>query len=270
MSGHGSGWQEVGDRVFRFRYASFDLNVGAVLGEDEVLVVDTRSWVAEAIELLADLRGLTRLPCRQVVNTHWHFDHCFGNATLRPAAIWGHERCVQRLRRDGEPWRSQLMGAYPDVAEELAAVVLDPPDRPVGDAGTDLQVGGRRVELRFCGRGHTDNDLVVVVPDAGVVFAGDLVEEGAPPAYGDDAFPLEWPTTLDRLLALAPPIVVPGHGDVVDHGFVRGQRDQLAAMAALCRRVGAAELGAEEAVRAAPFPERFARDALARAADTAG
>ena len=137
--------------MFRFRYASFDLNVGAVLGEDEVLVVDTRSWVAEAIELLADLRGLTRLPCRQVVNTHWHFDHCFGNATLRPAAIWGHERCVQRLRRDGEPWRSQLMGAYPDVAEELAAVVLDPPDRPVGDAGTDLQVGGRRVELRFCG-----------------------------------------------------------------------------------------------------------------------
>ena len=48
MSGHGSGWQEVGDRVFRFRYRSMDLNGGAVLGEDEVLVVDTRSWVAEA------------------------------------------------------------------------------------------------------------------------------------------------------------------------------------------------------------------------------
>ena len=62
MSGHGSGWQEVGDRVFRFRYRSFDLNVGAVVGDDEVLVVDTRSWVAEATELLADLRRLTR--CR--------------------------------------------------------------------------------------------------------------------------------------------------------------------------------------------------------------
>ena len=268
MSGHNSGWQEVGDRVFRMRYRSFDLNVGAVLGDDEVLVVDTRSWVAEATELLADLRGLTRLPWRQAVNTHWHFDHCFGNATLRPAAIWGHERCAEQLRREGEDRRRKLMAAHPEVADELAGVVLDPPDRPVGDGGIDLQVGGRRVELRFCGRGHTDNDLVVVVPDAGVVFCGDLVEEGAPPLYGDDAFPLEWPATLDRLLALAPPVVVPGHGDVVGHGFVRGQRDQLAAMAALCRQVAAGELGADEAVRAAPFAEAFARDALERAAAT--
>ena len=103
MSGHGAGWQEVGDRVFRFRYRSMDLNVGAVLGEDEVLVVDTRSWAAEAEELLADLRALTRLPCRQVVNTHWHFDHCYGNATLRPAAIWGHERGAARRRRGRGP-----------------------------------------------------------------------------------------------------------------------------------------------------------------------
>jgi glyoxylase-like metal-dependent hydrolase (beta-lactamase superfamily II) len=266
VSGHGGGWQEVGDRVFRFRYRSFDLNVGVVVGEDEALVIDTRSWVAEAEELVADLRGLTSLPCRQVVNTQWHFDHCFGNATLRPAAIWGHERAVERLRRDGEERRRKLMAGHPEAAEELAAVVLDPPDRPVGDAGIDLQVGGRPVELRFCGRGHTDNDLVVVVPDAGVVFAGDLVEEGAPPVYGDDAFPLEWPATIDRLLSLAPPVVVPGHGGVVDRGFVRGQREELTAMAALCRRVAAGELSTDEALRAAPFPEDFARDALARTA----
>jgi glyoxylase-like metal-dependent hydrolase (beta-lactamase superfamily II) len=263
VSGHGGGWQEVGDRVYRFRYRSLDLNVGAVLGEAEVLVIDTRSFAAEAAELLDDLRGLTRLPCRQVVNTHWHYDHCFGNATLRPAAVWGHARCVQRLRDDGEERRRELMEGNPELAEEFAAVVLDPPDRPVGDAGTDLQVGGRRVELRWCGRGHTDNDLVVVVPDAGVVFAGDLVEEGAPPMYGRDAFPLEWPATLDRLLTLAPPTVVPGHGDMVGHGFVRAQREELAAMAALCRRVAAGELAADAAVAAAPFPETFARQALA-------
>ena len=267
MSGHGAGWQEVGDRVYRMRYRSLDLNVGAVLGEDEVLVVDTRSWVAEATELLADLAALTRLPCRQVVNTHWHFDHCYGNATLRPAAIWGHRRCVERLVRDGEARRRRLMDDNPEVAEALAEVVLDPPDRPVGDAGADLEVGGRRVELHWCGRGHTDNDLVVVVPDAGVVFAGDLVEEGAPPQFGD-AYPLEWPATLDRLLALAPPMVVPGHGDVVGHGFVRGQRDELAAMAGLCRRVAAGELPAAEAAGQAPFPEAFARAALERATAT--
>jgi glyoxylase-like metal-dependent hydrolase (beta-lactamase superfamily II) len=263
LSGHGGGWQEVGDRVFRFRYRALDLNVGAVLGDGEVLVVDTRSWAAEAEELLADLAALTPFPCRQVVNTHAHFDHCYGNATLRPAAVWGHERCIQHLRTDGEERRRALMRAHPEHAEELASVVLDPPDRPVADTGADLEVGGRRVELRFCGRGHTDNDLVVIVPDAGVLFAGDLVEEGAPPVYGD-AFPLEWPATIDRLLGLAPPTVVPGHGDVVGHDFVRGQREELAVMAALCRRVAAGELTADAAVAAAPFPEPFAREALAR------
>jgi glyoxylase-like metal-dependent hydrolase (beta-lactamase superfamily II) len=265
MSAHGGGWQEVGEGVFRFRYASLDLNVGAVLGDDEVLVVDTRSFAAEAAELLDDLRDLTRLPCRQVVNTHWHFDHCYGNATLRPAAIWGHRRCIEQLRTRDQARRRATMDDYPEMAAELAAVVVDPPDRPVDDAGADLEVGGRRVQLRFFGRGHTDNDLVVVVPDAAVVFCGDLVEEGAPPVYGDDAFPLEWPGTLDRLLAAAPPVLVPGHGDVVGHGFVRGQREQLAAMAELCRRVAAGDLPAAAAVRAAPFPEATAREALARA-----
>ena len=266
----GRGWQEVGDRVYRMRYRSLDLNVGVVVGDDEVLVVDTRSFAAEAAELLADLRRLTTLPCRQVVNTHAHFDHCFGNATLRPAAIWGHERCAAHLRSGADRERAHLLRWLPEAAGELDGVVLDPPDRLVGDAGAELEVGGRRVELRFCGRGHTDNDLLVVVPDAGVVFGGDLVEEGAPPVYGGDAFPLEWPATLDRLLAAAPPTVVPGHGDVVGHRFVRGLPDQLAAMAELCRRVAAGDLPPGEAVRAAPFPGEVARDALARAAVTAG
>jgi glyoxylase-like metal-dependent hydrolase (beta-lactamase superfamily II) len=263
VSGPG-GWQEVGDRVYRRRYASFDLNVGVVVGDDQVLVVDTRSHAAEAARLLADLRALTPLPCRSVVNTHAHFDHCFGNATLRPAAVWGHERCAAHLRARVAQERAHLLRWLPEAAGELE---LDPPDRTVGDAGADLGVGGRRVELRFLGRGHTDHDLVVVVPDAGVVFGGDLVEEGGPPVYGTDAFPLQWPATLDRLLALAPPTVVPGHGDVVDHGFVAGQRDELAAMAALCRRVAAGELPAEEAVRAAPFPAETAREALALSGD---
>jgi glyoxylase-like metal-dependent hydrolase (beta-lactamase superfamily II) len=267
VSAHGGGWQEVGERVFRFRYRSLDLNVGAVLGDGEVLVVDTRCGPAKAGELLADLRALTRLPCRQAVNTHAHFDHCFGNATLRPAAIWGHRRCIGELRAHGEEQRQAAMRSVPELAGELAAARIDPPDRAVADAGATLLVGGRPVELRFCGRGHTDNDLVVLVPDAGVAFAGDLVEEGAPPSFGD-AFPLAWPATVGRLLDLAAPTVVPGHGDVVDSDFVRRQRAELAAMADLCATVAAGDLPAAEALRRAPFPEDHAREALQRAAVT--
>ena len=256
-------WQEVGDRVYRRRYRSFDLNVGAVVGDDQVLVIDTRGWRAQAEELRRDLRLLSPFPWRQIVNTHAHFDHCFGNELFGEAAIWGHERCAENLRTRGEEQRANMIAGMPDVADDLAEVEIVPPDNLVSERAT-LLVGGRDVELRYLGRGHTDNDLVVLVPDAGVVFAGDIVEEGAPPSYGD-AWPLEWPVTVDRLLAIAPATVVPGHGDVVDLAFVRRQRGELAEMAELCRQVARAELAPEAAIARAPFAEREARLALERA-----
>ena len=99
-----------------------------------------------------------------------------------------------------------------------------------------LDVGGRAVSLRHLGRGHTGADLVVAVDD--VVFAGDLVEEGAPPAM-DDAFPLEWAATLTALLGLVRGPVVPGHGAVVDAAFVAAQRDELARLARWLTEPGA-------------------------------
>jgi hypothetical protein len=104
---------------------------------------------------------------------------------------------------------------------------LDLPDHLVDDAAV-LDVGGRPVTLRHLGRGHTDADLVVAVDD--VLFAGDLVEEGAPPAM-EDAFPLEWPATMTALHELVRGPVVPGHGAVVDAAFVAAQRDELAQLA---------------------------------------
>ncbi|OMQ14135.1 MBL fold metallo-hydrolase, partial [Modestobacter sp. VKM Ac-2676] len=124
---------------------------------------------------------------------------------------------VADLRTAGDP-----------AAELVATAPLDPPDHLV-DGSAVLDVGGRPVTLAHLGRGHTDGDLVVAVDD--VVFAGDLVEEGAPPAM-EDAFPLEWPGTLTALLDLVRGPVVPGHGAVVDAGFVRAQRDDLARLAA--------------------------------------
>ncbi|HEX9342349.1 MAG TPA: MBL fold metallo-hydrolase [Actinomycetota bacterium] len=259
-------WQEGGERVYRCRYQSFDLNIGVVVGEGEVLVIDTRSWRAEGEQLREDLRRLTPLPCRQVVNTHMHFDHSFGNASFRGAAIWGHPRCAELLRTRGEEQRAQALAwaDQDDAVAEIRATEIVPPDR-LAAGETVLSVGGRAVELRHLGRGHTDNDLVVVVPDAGVLFAGDLVEEGAPPLF-EDAFPLEWPGTVERLLAIAPPVIVPGHGDVVAPEFARRQRDELAEIASLCRQLLSGELSFDEALRRAPYPDAAARQALNRAA----
>jgi glyoxylase-like metal-dependent hydrolase (beta-lactamase superfamily II) len=109
-------WVEVGDRVFVRRYALLDQNIGVVLGEEGALVVDTRATHQHADELLADLRRLTPLPARVVVNTHGHWDHCFGNARFRPAPIWGHVRCAEMMRLTGENQRARISEASAELA----------------------------------------------------------------------------------------------------------------------------------------------------------
>ena len=197
-------WVEVADGVLVRRHRSLDLNCGLVVGEDACLVVDTRSDLDEAADLAAAVQRITPHPWT-VVNTHAHYDHCFGNAAFRPAHIWAARGCA---------------AAMPGT--------VDLPDRLVDDVAF-LDLGGREVGLRFLGRGHTDHDLVVDVDDGAVIFAGDLVEEGAPPAF-EDAYPAEWPATLGRVHLLARGPVVPGHGAVVDAAFVAAQRAELLAV----------------------------------------
>ena len=115
------------------------------------------------------------------------------------------------------------------------------------------------MELRFLGRGHTDHDAVVLVPGTGVVFAGDLLENGAVPSFGD-AYPLEWPETVDRLAPLVDRVAIPGHGDPGGTDWVREQAAELRAIADLGRRIAAGELDFDEAVAMTPYPAYPAED----------
>ncbi|MGH3839778.1 MAG: MBL fold metallo-hydrolase, partial [Pseudonocardiaceae bacterium] len=123
--------------------------------------------------------------------------------------------------------------------------------------------GGRQVLLIHAGLGHTDHDIAVWSPDTRVLFAGDLVEQGADPDF-TDAYPLDWPTTVTGLLQLDPGTVVPGHGDPVDARFVAAQRDDLAVMAALCQAVLAGELDPGRAMSTSPFSPVTTRTAFNR------
>ncbi|MBO0869928.1 MAG: MBL fold metallo-hydrolase [Micromonosporaceae bacterium] len=235
-----TGFEEVADRVFVLRYPVLDVNTTLVLGEQVALVVDTLSTDAQARELAEQARRVTSLPYT-LVNTHHHYDHCFGNAVLAEGGrpIWGHRAAIAELADRGEYWRRAWCADWqqedPEVAAQLAAVRIVPPDHPVDEHST-VDLGGRSVLLRHFGRGHTEGDLVVLVPDAGVVLAGDLVEESGPPGFGD-AYPLEWPETLAALLHLVPEdgVVVPGHGAAVGRSFVEAQHGQLSELDWLIR-----------------------------------
>jgi glyoxylase-like metal-dependent hydrolase (beta-lactamase superfamily II) len=257
-----TGWVEIGDRVFVRRYPFYDQNIGVVLGRAEVLVIDTRSTYSQAREIQEDLRELTDAPVGVVVDTHGHFDHVFGNAIFRPATIWGHERCVTFMVRTGEARKAAIAAEQPLLADDLSEIVIDPPDR-IFATHARVEVGGREVMLRYLGRGHTDHDVVVDVTGTDVVFAGDLLEQGNVPFFGD-AFPLDWPATA-RALAVrvmeGSGVVVPGHGAHAGRPFADAQAASLEALVEAATRVEHGEMQLDEAIASHPFPEHPPEDA---------
>jgi glyoxylase-like metal-dependent hydrolase (beta-lactamase superfamily II) len=248
LAGVRSGWTEVGDGVLQRRYDPLDISICVVRGGDGLLLVDTRCSPAEADEIRRDLAELGDVPVRRVVNTHAHFDHTFGNQRFADVPILGHAGLPAHL----DAYERAMAAERPDVE-------ITPPTELVGDRHV-LDAGGRAVELLHLGRGHTDHDLLLHVPDAGVWLVGDVVEESGPPMYGSGCIPLEWPGTITALLGrlTGDDVVVPGHGAPVDRGFVARQQAELAALADLVRALHAAGVRASDAVAEGgdrwPFP----------------
>jgi glyoxylase-like metal-dependent hydrolase (beta-lactamase superfamily II) len=251
-------WAEVADRVLVWRQPVLDVNAVLVVGDAGALVVDTLSTPSQAGELAEAVRRVTSLPWR-VVNTHHHFDHCFGNAVLAPddgTEIWAHTECVARFDRwtavdGGEARVAEIASEYGTAMPDVADVTLKGPNRAVSGEVT-LDLGARTVRLRHLGRAHTDNDLVAVVEDANVVLAGDIVENGAPPSF-DDSWPLEWAGTVATLIELAPATVVPGHGGVMTLDDVAAQHADLTALEWACRQGWHGQAPPEEVAKGAPF-----------------
>ncbi len=257
-------WVDHGEGVFSKRYPYLQQQIGAVICGDGVLLVDTRSHYGHTEELLKDLRQITPFSVRWVVNTHHHWDHTFGNAKLLPAPIWGHTRCAEMLSSFPDRMRAEAKSYSPELADRFNEVEIVAPDHTFDDSVT-LALAGREVILHHLGRAHTNNDIVAVVSDAGVVFAGDLVEEAAPPVF-QDAYPLEWPDAVSALLDLVRGPVVPGHGAPVDRDFVAAQQRDLAETAALAVvRHAEGRTARQAAAAGGPFPIDTLETAFRRA-----
>lgn len=268
------GFQEVADRIWVARYEWFDVNVTAVGGDRGLLVVDTHASARAARAVVADLRRLGTGEVVAVVNTHEHFDHTFGNGELRAAygdelPIHAHETAAERTVPAGERIKA-LYDAEPDDPhrEEVQETEVVAADTTFSSA-VALDLGDRMVELVHPGRGHTAGDLVVRVPDADVLLAGDLVEESAlrhgVPGFGEDCYPFDWPLSLDVVLALTTPgsVIVPGHGAPVDRDFVEEQRNAIGAVAETIRDLAARGVPVGQALELAEWP--YPREELAAA-----
>lgn len=261
-----TGWQEVADRVWVRRYDPYDVNVTVIAGDRHVLLVDVRTTLREAAELRSHIAALPVGPVSLVAFTHAHLDHCLGAGVFSGVPVWGTVGCREALLAHG-PGHLESMPAWVPEEEHahLRASHIIPPDHTFRDRQR-LGLGGREVELLHLGAGHTDHDLVVHVPDAEVLVAGDLVEVGAPPQF-EDAYPYQWPSTLAAFESLDPTVVVPGHGAVTDAPGVAQQQGDLARLATLCREVHGGIRSRASALARSPFPAETTEMAVARAAD---
>lgn len=184
-------------------------NVGVVVGDDAVAVIDSGGSMVEASALIAAIKARTAKPIRYLVNSHMHPDHIFGNAAFKAigATIVGHRNLPRALEARGafylESYRRQIGN---DLME---GVTIVPPDEIVEDT-RQLDLGNRKLELRAWRPAHTDNDLTAFDVATKTLFAGDLVFMGHLPTL--DGSLLGWMRQIDELATLPALKVVPGHG----------------------------------------------------------
>lgn len=184
-------------------------NSGFIIGDDGVLVVDTFQTEAAARQLVAAIKKQTQLPIKFAVNTHYHLDHVAGNAVLSEA---GAAILAQKNVRDWIHTENMKFFATPTDAQTALVANLHAPDL-VYDRGIDIFLGAKHIVIRY-ELGHTGGDSVIFIPDANVVFTGDLFWRHSLPNL-IDASTEPMLATLQSLVASHPDATfVPGHGDV--------------------------------------------------------
>ncbi len=216
----------LGDGVYALT-AEGDPNVGAIEGEDFLVCFEALATPVAAKEWLARLREHTDKPVRCLVLSHYHAVRVLGASAFDADVIVGHERMRELVAERGkQDWDSEL-GRMPRLFKQPESIPgLTWPTATFSDRFT-IHLGGDhgRLELHYCGRGHTEGDIVAWLPEQRILFAGDLVESQAA-LYTGDAFHRDWRSgTLDRVAAFAADTLVGGRGAVV-HGSA-GVRDAV-------------------------------------------
>ncbi len=261
-------WRELQEGVFVATCQPEGVTIGLVVGSQSCLLIDTGSSPWQGEQIRRSVAELTSAPLTAVVVTHAHFDHAFGIAAFADLDVYGHASLAESLRSAESRTRAAELRIDPD---QLAV-----PNRPLTllaakDLGLSPRSDQRRwVEISHVGPAHTQGDLVVVVPDARVLFAGDLVEESGPPQVGPDTAMATWAKALDSVIGMmrADTMVVPGHGEVLDRMDVLQQNSAIGATFAQCewlRTQGVAEADAYDHPELQwPYTEEWARAAIAK------
>lgn len=257
------GPHEVADGIFAYLQPDGgwgQSNAGLIAGRDSSLLVETFSDLAHTQRMLDAMRDATPASgdIGTVVNTHSDPDHCWGNQLLAGQAEIIASRAAAEAMLELQPALLEALKAntpagtpqaeFVDVLfgpYDFSDIVVTPPTRTF-EGELTLRVDDLEVHLVQVGPAHTAGDTLLHVPEAGVVFTGDIVFSGAHPLMWHG--PVDrWIAACDHVIGLAPTVIVPGHGALSDLGAVRDVRDYLVYVRGEARARHAAGLSAEEA-----------------------
>jgi glyoxylase-like metal-dependent hydrolase (beta-lactamase superfamily II) len=191
----------------------FNSNAGFVVTGAGIVVIDALGTPALGNALRLAIANVSKEPIRRVILTHYHADHFYGLEPLKEAGaeVWAHE-AARGYFDSGEAERRREQRSrdlFPWVDESMRLVR---PDRWLGE-DTKFTMGAVRFEIHHLGPAHSPEDVIVVLPDEGVVFSGDILFAGRIPFVGE-ADSRQWLERIDVLLKMRPRVMIPGHGDL--------------------------------------------------------
>jgi cyclase len=260
-------------------------NAGFVITDKWVCVFDSHLTADAAKELIAEIRKATSLPIRYLVTSHYHADHSHGNQAFQEDielisshATWQDQlnkdlpqlqRYQQLLPEQIERLRKELNTATALRGDELRQELKQREQFLERIRGLEIVLAGttfdhtlslrtltREVQLLFLGRGHTDGDIVMWLPEERVLFAGDLLSNGALPNLMD-GFSKDWIETLAAISKLKPEVIVPGHGPVGDEGMISTLKDYLQDLRKTVKSAMDKGTTLEELQKGSQVPARF-------------
>ncbi|MBO9648086.1 MAG: MBL fold metallo-hydrolase [Variovorax sp.] len=206
--------RELAPNVYGY-ISDFDPNCGFIVGDEHVVLIDTRPTPRMARDFLADIRKVTDKPIKFIVLTHYHAVRVMGASAFEEVeAIIASKGTLDWVHERGQADFDSEVGRFPRLfagVEEIPG--LTEPTMSF-EREMSLWLGKREVRLMCLGRGHSGGDTVAWLPDCGVLFSGDVVENRCG-VYAGDAYIQDWAGTLDAVAALKPRVLVPGRGAVL-------------------------------------------------------
>jgi len=206
-------FSEIGSDLYAFT-AEGDPNTAVIVGDDGCLVFDAQATPAMAKSVIERVRTVTDKPIKYVVLSHYHAVRVLGASAYQAQGIVASQETRRLIAERGkQDWDSEY-GRFPRLFRDAESIPGLTWPTITFEGEMSLFLGKREVRLMQLGAGHTSGDIVAWVPDAEVMFSGDLIEYHSA-CYCGDAYLREWPMTLSEIRDFNPKAIAPGRGDAL-------------------------------------------------------